>query len=50
MTVLRSLWRRFVAWLAYNFPSDEQLEAQDTPELRAFHNRMEQRRAAKGIR
>lgn len=43
---MRALWNRLVALLDYWLPSDEQLEA-DTPELRAFYNRIEAGRATR---
>lgn len=41
---MKALWRRFVSWLAWSFPTDEALEA-DTPELREFVNRIQQARS-----
>lgn len=37
---MKALWRRFLAWLEYLVPSDEQMEC-DTPELRSFINRQQ---------
>lgn len=38
MNILTRVWR----WLLNAVPSDEQLDAQDTPQLREFYNRIEE--------
>ena len=39
-----NIFARLARWFENAVPSDEQLE-QDTPELRKFHNRIEENRA-----